>query len=560
MDELLKKKFGSLIANEIPRFEKIQKSLISILKAHSETNLSNLLCYFFAGEEHRLLKEIFVESIVLPLEKDGPEFIMDIIEDGYNGLEVYNEYTTKAGNRIDIVLKFEHEKPERRFAIIIENKLYHHLNNDLEDYFYSVCEEENVLPKNALVLVLSLKDINDQLPNNIPIGFLTHKNMKSQVSKSLNSYENLLNDRSISLITNEYIRHINDLYLESSSLDNQKCIEFYNTYKKEVNEFVDYYKYLKTDQFRELSEENKLFLFENKAKLDAIVTLHSNVLKVAKESFNHFLEITNRKAKGDGSLHYFRGKESSYDAIRYQLEFNKYFTTEQDYVTLKVFLNNKYLSDLSINLDDKRILSLLERKKASISQRDSKNSWVQIIEQELFPDETLLNNIFKNDISQNWEDLENLLIAEVNSKYVLLFERTMREILRERGFTLENKQDNSFVFYSVNNRFIQFHLKYLPLDYVEITLHAHSESWEDVSNLFDKMEGYLIFTRMQSFRIPEISDEINFDTKINYDALLKRSYRIKSMDDLKLLMEKELIKWNEIEEKIMKAINEQEQD
>ncbi|MDG4813791.1 PD-(D/E)XK nuclease family protein, partial [Hydrogenovibrio sp. 3SP14C1] len=78
------------------------------------------------------------------------------IED-FTDFEIHTEYSTKEG-RIDILLLSSDS------AIIIENKIYHHLNNGLREYSGYV--ENKIANKNAVYgLVLGLKEFNPKEEN-----------------------------------------------------------------------------------------------------------------------------------------------------------------------------------------------------------------------------------------------------------------------------------------------------------------------------------------------------------------------------------------------------------
>ncbi|RZJ99948.1 MAG: hypothetical protein EOO43_25470, partial [Flavobacterium sp.] len=172
---LFNKEEINLLDEAIPVFEKIKPSLVSVLKAHSETNLSNLLAYILKGEDYPQLQELCLPVLIekIDLGPNDSDILNDIIDDGYKNVKIYTEYPTKFG-RIDILIVKEDEISWRRRALIIENKLYHNLQNDLDDYFYSVSKREDIPPGKIAVVALSLKPFNSAFPSFMKSGKITH--------------------------------------------------------------------------------------------------------------------------------------------------------------------------------------------------------------------------------------------------------------------------------------------------------------------------------------------------------------------------------------------------
>lgn len=93
--------------------------------AHYENVNSRIYAYFLNEENYPELASLFVNSLQ-QLVKD--KMSKEIVLERY---AVITEDTTKKNNRIDITLN----DVDNETAIIIENKIYHYLNNDLVDYW-----------------------------------------------------------------------------------------------------------------------------------------------------------------------------------------------------------------------------------------------------------------------------------------------------------------------------------------------------------------------------------------------------------------------------------------
>jgi len=136
------------IANKFPELPKRERSMIEIGGYRNDENVnSNYLAFFLREkEEHKKaehnLGRLFFDSLLEVLGLN--------ISDFQGEYEVKREFPTKRGNRIDIVIKSED------WAIIIENKIYHILNNNLDDYWDSI----DVKVKKGVILSLQKEHHN----------------------------------------------------------------------------------------------------------------------------------------------------------------------------------------------------------------------------------------------------------------------------------------------------------------------------------------------------------------------------------------------------------------
>lgn len=92
---------------------------------HYENVISNIYAYFFNPDQKHGLGSLFLDSL---LELVGQNFV-------FNSPKVFREYPTKKGGRIDLVI-VDQDREDKK-VLIIENKMFHFLNNDLKDYYDS---------------------------------------------------------------------------------------------------------------------------------------------------------------------------------------------------------------------------------------------------------------------------------------------------------------------------------------------------------------------------------------------------------------------------------------
>ncbi len=130
--------------------ERVRPDLFSLSGiAHYEEVLSNWYAFFFDGNGPHGLGTLFLDTL-LELHPEGNQ-----IKSG-GALRVKRELTTVNGKAIDLVLHDGEEKEPgiaaADHAIVIENKVYHQLVNDFEEYW------ESVVAKGKIGVILCLKD------------------------------------------------------------------------------------------------------------------------------------------------------------------------------------------------------------------------------------------------------------------------------------------------------------------------------------------------------------------------------------------------------------------
>ena len=208
--------------NDIPLIKGKPKTFLGIAKQpHYENVLSNIYAFYFDVHEVHKLKDLFITSLIelinaSPLAKEAKVF------DTFLNFEVVTEYGTKNQKRIDILLQNQEQ------AIIIENKVYHNLNNDLEEYY----NEINVATK--VGIVLSLHPISDiKHPHFINI---THSQLMERVMLNLGSYVLGASDKYLVFLKDFYQNIIN----LSRPVMEKEYIHFYYKNQQEINQLVEF--------------------------------------------------------------------------------------------------------------------------------------------------------------------------------------------------------------------------------------------------------------------------------------------------------------------------------
>lgn len=197
----------------IPRAEQLPKTFLEIAKQpHYEVVLSNIYAFFFNINEEHGFGSLFIDSLITLIgQKSNKAFNVKA------EFSVETEKITLRGGRIDILL-FNSEQ-----AIIIENKVYHTLENDLFDYWNSIKRNEKV------GIVLSLKPADQYDLKKAGFINILHRELLDEVYKN-----NKVIDAAVS---SKYQIFLEDLFhntIKLSTKMDRKKLEFYFQHQKEI--------------------------------------------------------------------------------------------------------------------------------------------------------------------------------------------------------------------------------------------------------------------------------------------------------------------------------------
>lgn len=228
---------------EIPKVKKQTKTFLGIARMpHYENVISNIYSFYFKPEEVHGMKELFLSSLVDLINQSELGQSKNFLE--FDDFTVETEFTTKKRGRIDILLRNE------AHAIIIENKIYHTLNNDLNDYWNSVSVVNNNEEK-KIGIVLTLKKTPTKNSNYINI---THLEFMQAVMKNLGRF--MLDARE------KYIVYLKDLYqnivnMSKSNLE-VKDLKFYFSNQKKIHEVTNFFSAIKSHVPSQVEEASQL--------------------------------------------------------------------------------------------------------------------------------------------------------------------------------------------------------------------------------------------------------------------------------------------------------------
>lgn len=225
-----------LQSTSIPKIEKKRKTFLGIAKQpHFENVLSNIYAFFFNVEEEHKFKDLFIRSLLACIEEQVKKKNKDF--SSFVDFDIETEYATKGlgkhkkRGRIDLLLSNDHQ------AIIIENKVYHYLANDLDDYWLSV-----KLPSDTskIGIILSLKPISKdnwkQFEYKDEFINLTHFEFMKKVNELKEEYIEESNPH-FHFVLEDLIQNINNISTPNMNSEN---IQFFLDNKEKINQLVQF--------------------------------------------------------------------------------------------------------------------------------------------------------------------------------------------------------------------------------------------------------------------------------------------------------------------------------
>lgn len=216
---------------------------------HRETVMSNFYAYYFDPNEQHQLGDLFISALseIIKSKKNGLSVLTN-----FGNCKIEREVFTNNGKFIDIVItESSDNNNEAENAIIIENKIYAAVYNDLREYYNFV-----KVNKNKAGVVLSLvpeQNLHEILISNTheeTFINITHDELLSQVEQSSGSY--FLNaDIKQIIILKEFIQNIKSM-TQTNDLNEQ--YEFFFKNQKKIKEISELYSTIKADMFRQVDE------------------------------------------------------------------------------------------------------------------------------------------------------------------------------------------------------------------------------------------------------------------------------------------------------------------
>lgn len=242
-----------LLSNDFKRLtgKKEEVNIFKILNmADKETVHSDMLAWLFNPYENHNLNDKAIKVLLMQLSEKDAEYINLLLQE-YSDLEVYREYTTNNGRRIDILL----ESRNNKVIFIIENKIWSgEGDNQLEDYKKFIDEKYNDYNRIFLYLTPE-KERKEQYKGYTHITYNT-------IYKIIN---NLLQDNQIKLEIRTVLKQYKEIIRRDimGNVDKEMidlCRKLYVEHKDALDKIMQYGmpEYYYTYLISELLENNSI--------------------------------------------------------------------------------------------------------------------------------------------------------------------------------------------------------------------------------------------------------------------------------------------------------------
>lgn len=361
-----------LSQNEIPKIKGKPKTFLGIAKQpHYENVVSNIYAFFFNVHEEHNFKDLFIKSLLelIKASKLGKE--KNTLINTFLDFEIATEYNTNNGGRIDLLLT----SPEN--AIIIENKVYHHLDNDLDDYWNSVESE------NKVGIILSLHHISrsnySEYKNASNYICITHKELLEQVQKNMGTYLLDANDK-YTVFLKDFIQNMMNL---STTLMNEKEIEFYYDFQQKIRDTKVFFENVENHVKAEVEKagnilngvilnsprvnsqkSNSIRCFVSPKNKNLMITVGFDYLLTGENKLYLIVELQNETLKDREKY-----KNIDFTESELQISFSEHFKTTNDswshFATKEYILKAKDIHNLSAfilqKLEKDHLLSIFKK-------------------------------------------------------------------------------------------------------------------------------------------------------------------------------------------------------
>lgn len=211
---------------------------------HYENVCSNILKFYLDPSNEHGLNDLVLNSLLHLIDKDF-QFDIDLEQ-----IEVFREHRTINDNRLDLLILTDN------YSIGIENKIFHHLHNDLTDYKNTVksfCYNSRkpiniVLSLNKLTSIEDNKKINENDFVNVTYDEI-FQNIKQNIGRHLNS-TNL-----------NYINHLTDFIksienLTPKTMENKELWTFFKNNSESIQQLTDSFNEYKNSLYQKIYQLN----------------------------------------------------------------------------------------------------------------------------------------------------------------------------------------------------------------------------------------------------------------------------------------------------------------
>lgn len=226
----------SFLQQEIPFIPEKVKTFFDIGGfASKEVIISNFYAYYFDPNESHGFGSLFLDVLIQLINERDKPFSNEFLE----SFSVFKEVLTEERNRIDLVIKDSRDNnPDR--AIIIENKIYAELYNDLEDYYNHIEAKQS-----KVGIVLSLNKIPKSLLETGEIKFINilHYELLDAIEAQTGPYL-VYADLLQIVILKQFIQNIKSM---SNNIVSPEMYSFFTKNRDKIKQSYAVYNFVKED-------------------------------------------------------------------------------------------------------------------------------------------------------------------------------------------------------------------------------------------------------------------------------------------------------------------------
>lgn len=205
---------------------------------HFENVCSNILKFYLQPQNEHGFKDLILNSLVHIVDE---EFQIDC---DIERVEVHREVKTISDNRLDLLIE------TGKYVIGVENKIFHFLNNDLNDYSNTVLSYCTLNNKTPINIILSLNKISN--PQDIEkakadnFKNITYEDLFARIRNNIGRY--LSNSNPTYLIyLNDFMRSIQNL--KPATMENKLLWSFFQANSESILELSEMFKHYRNSVF-----------------------------------------------------------------------------------------------------------------------------------------------------------------------------------------------------------------------------------------------------------------------------------------------------------------------
>lgn len=239
--------------HEIPSVKQLPKTFLEIARQpHYENVISNIYAFYFDPHEEHGLGHLFINAFINcikeSLERERKDIASTEFLDDFQEFIIETEYGTAEKGRIDLFLYNDEQ------AIIIENKIYHYLANNLNDYWNTAKPKNR--KDNVVGVLLTLGKHQGPIHSNF-VNVL-HLDFLKSVMASIGNHLMEASDK--------YVTFLKDLYQNTKNMSTKLLSpEDFKFYIENQDKILDAVKF--NDQAKEHIKTQVVNAWDNQPKL-----------------------------------------------------------------------------------------------------------------------------------------------------------------------------------------------------------------------------------------------------------------------------------------------------